>query len=433
MKKQLLSIILVLFTTITLYACNSVGNLRSEGNGVKQVNDSLSIAIYGYTEVGLNSWDSKLKDFASQYEPPLKIDIYSAEEYNVEEKQKFTSEIMGGGGVDVIFVEPYTFNDVNKTMKSGAFIDLNELIKKDNSFNPDKYYMNVLNAAKFEDKQYVLPISFGVSTIITTKQMLAQTNTEADDFATVTKLVNRLNEINNDKSFLINAVYPFQYTQFSSIFVFDDYVDYTNGAVNINTSELAEFCKEAKNIETLNNLDLFYTSSAEMGAKRLEQKEVFGIMSGSFLDTLTIANISKMVKNPQDLAVFPIRDKKGGLAADINMSVAINASSENVSVAYDFIKEIIDSRMPLDANVSKATNESLFSNLYNVNRIDNAIIKKLYTTVDYMYDEINRCNFKSNSASEVITKNLKPYFNDQATLESCLETAQSAMEIYISE
>lgn len=80
-------------------------------------------------------------------------------------------EIAAGKGTDIlIFDSWFSKSDI----AGGMLKDLSTYMEADEEFDKGKYYTNILDAYKLENKQYVLPVSFQISTFAGKAELLGQ-------------------------------------------------------------------------------------------------------------------------------------------------------------------------------------------------------------------------------------------------------------------
>lgn len=97
-----------------------------------------------------------------------KVNIVSFK--TIEELEtRMSSEIMSGEGPDLVFWSYFNYNstlDMRRMAESGYFVDLNEYLDKDDSFNRADYYEPVLDCGKINGSQYSIPLWFSVPFVL---------------------------------------------------------------------------------------------------------------------------------------------------------------------------------------------------------------------------------------------------------------------------
>lgn len=134
------------------------------------------------TDYQLKNAVDNMADYYMQKYPDIKIKVEMPSEETVQEHsadiQKWNTKILAGKGPDVYLLsadyEHYVYEkgmeeklikNVDKTMRSGAFASLSSYMEKDPFWKNTNYNKNILEAGKYNGKQYVLPITcqyFGV-------------------------------------------------------------------------------------------------------------------------------------------------------------------------------------------------------------------------------------------------------------------------------
>ncbi|RED75090.1 ABC transporter substrate-binding protein [Cohnella phaseoli] len=73
------------------------------------------------------------------------------------------TEVLSGKGADIISLSELPYD---KYVKKEALVDLSELMAKDDSFDNNSYYGNIMDALKKDDGLYVIPLEFSLSMMI---------------------------------------------------------------------------------------------------------------------------------------------------------------------------------------------------------------------------------------------------------------------------
>lgn len=113
--------------------------------------DSKSITLWMYNdEMHGNQYelyDDVIKNFRLHNSGVNFYKVDMSENTSENSDKKLQTLLMAGKGPDIIFIDRNTFPDIYKTMKSGAFCDINKFLNEDKDYNADNYYQDVLKAA----------------------------------------------------------------------------------------------------------------------------------------------------------------------------------------------------------------------------------------------------------------------------------------------
>jgi ABC-type glycerol-3-phosphate transport system substrate-binding protein len=139
---------------------------------VEQVNDSLTLWAPYITDVDQmeDAWPINQKVFLEkaiqEYNRESEIKITPVfEEVEPAQLENYYSKLytamMAGNGPDIILFDHVSsrYLDIYKTQDAGALADLTELMEGDEEFERTLYFERVLDAAKRNGKQYVIPCS----------------------------------------------------------------------------------------------------------------------------------------------------------------------------------------------------------------------------------------------------------------------------------
>lgn len=92
--------------------------------------------------------------------------------------KRLNTEILRGKGPDIISIQGLPYQ---KYIDKQVLVDLNELIKQDQSFKRHEYFTNILEACEFQGKLYALPVSFLFPVMIADGAMLEKAGVIIDD------------------------------------------------------------------------------------------------------------------------------------------------------------------------------------------------------------------------------------------------------------
>ena len=119
------------------------------------------LTLYSYT-MNSDMITPAVNIFSEMY-PDVSVDVVSLSDK--EYVNLLLAELPAGKGPDLILSPTDDFGgDVYKTMNSNLFVDLNQLILRDDEFSLDEYIENVMNAGIYKGKRYIMPIEIRTST-----------------------------------------------------------------------------------------------------------------------------------------------------------------------------------------------------------------------------------------------------------------------------
>ena len=88
----------------------------------------------------------------------------------IEDYEKvITTELMAGEGADIIEVLGLPYK---KFIDKNVLANMSEIIKNDNTFDINKYHQGLLNACKYKDNLYIMPINFAFGSFGANKNIM---------------------------------------------------------------------------------------------------------------------------------------------------------------------------------------------------------------------------------------------------------------------
>lgn len=187
MKKLLKAIIVLLTITLLCTSCNKpVPSEDGSSEGTSNVTPKTQAGTFTVAVISKNktplqrNFLSIGEYFFKDTHPNVKINFQSTDIGNDEEEmaafQKIATEMMAGRGPDLIYYDSSfgTSIDIYKMFDSELFIDLDTFIKNDKEFNLSDYNTNVIDAIRYDGKQYALPVSYGIPMFYSTKEVMEE-------------------------------------------------------------------------------------------------------------------------------------------------------------------------------------------------------------------------------------------------------------------
>jgi|GEM_PF-565069 len=275
-----------------------------------------------------------------------------------EDILKMTTEIKAGEGPDIICFEQYMFNSLYKTMGSGAFCDLNELIANDDTFGNLDLNQEILDMGVYRGKRYCVPLRYGMPFLISTKGVLEDSGITISDDWTLEDMLNALKDYTarSGKQYFFDS--PISFSYFLN-FIGRDFIDYENSQCNFQSEEFIRLMELYKDL-------ISYT----MPADQVPQNELpsMSIKNKRFLmvinhilspEQLQVQNSIYNAILGEDLAIypFPTMDGNGEIPIFIMRAAAVNQKCKNKQAALDFIEEL------LSVNAQAAHDENLNNNI----------------------------------------------------------------------
>ena len=419
-------------TVLELYATNGY------------VDQTISEAIVRYNETNkeyfIEVTGRYTADGVYYYMPDDSQDDVSNEmlQDNISLNDKLAMDIMNGIGPDILIFT----NDMGRLNNSNNLADLSMYLGE---LDQDKYFTNVINAAKTDGKLYQLPVTFGIEGIHTDSgnagaSGLGFTTKEYEEF-----LYGPLNGYDLDQAG--QAYY------FANLFnaMSDKFI--ANGKVDFSGPEFAELAEFVKNNvrEKAPTMD----SDEMSNEKRFQNDSIARLVEYASI-VMYLSGVNDM-KGSRAILGIPSSDGRGPMLTTI-LSVAVSAQAVNVEACAEFAKLLLSDEIQTKYAVSDhftvnrevyKKNESLILDYCNGARgnqefgIDRRTFEPVknrmkFTEDDMSYLEniiLNCSHFNSSDASVniILIEEMPPYFLGQKDLNSVIKIAQDRAQKVLDE
>ena len=364
------------------------------------------------------------------------------ERMNLKTEQSLSDElamdIMNGVGPDILIIR----NDMGRLNNPDNLVDLSKYLGDP---DPEKYFTNVIDAAKTDGKLYQLPVTFGIEGIHTDSQYagasgLGFTTKEYEDF-----LYGPLNGYDLDQAG--------QACYFATLFnaMSDKFI--VNGKVDFSGPEFAELAEFVKNNvrEKAPSVD-----SDEVSGENRFQNERTARLTNYERITMYLAGVNELQGSKAILGI-PSSDGRGPMLSS-SLSVAVSAQAVNIDACAEFAKLLLSDEVQFElaktnrftvnrAAYKKVTslvveycNSPRASQEFEINSITFEPIKnRLKFTEDdlaYLESIILSCShFDSADASVtiILIEEMPPYFLGQKDLQSVIKIAQDRAQKVLDE
>lgn len=363
-------------------------------------------------------------------------------------KDTLVKDIMVGEGPDVILFDGWVFNNIVKTMDTGAFYDLNEFITSDENFDLDELSEPVLSCGQYEQKQYFIPINYFIPMLITTKGIKEEFGFEYDKKATIDDLLGIMRDINVERDDI--------QVLSSRPFIQDIFNGRGKELYDLNTKQVTMDRKDIKNtIEEYLALDNYvdgemYSYDFMKSADDLSNKELvffnpyrYNVSDLMFLNSYIMARNERKI----ELYSFPKAEQGSGLVATPRECIAINSRTKMKQEAYNFIKMAINEGYQQSESMdyipinNKALEGQLKENLLsgrNTN-IDNytftvrTLPQDLQEQFMEMVEGVTICKWTDTVMYSYLYESVSQYKEGGYTLEEALDNAEQKMKLYLNE
>lgn len=316
---------------------------------VAQLNTGLVIYAGDSLKYDLSEYTNVLSTFQKEH-PAVETSFYDlAADETVEEsaaQAALKTALAGGGGPDVI-VDGCWVQDVEKLAGSGIFYDMDRLLEKDAAFALDEQYQKaVVDRGVFAGKRVVMPLFFQVNTFSSTEELLSKSRFEGLQSYTSEEFCSYANAFleENPEMALFN-----------------------NTAVQYRTIVEAFFAE--LNAETLQSdafrevLEVCLRNTERQRELGIDAEDLsrpyFALESGKYLfycnDNNQVLQDLGTFQSLGKATYFTLKNGQGSLNGGILYFAAINAQSENLQNALDFVKLLLTNYQDIPRYLPQAT------------------------------------------------------------------------------
>ena len=239
---------------------------------------------------------------------------------NLSLNDNLAMDIMNGVGPDILIIK----GDMGRLYNPNYLVDLSNYF---GDLDSEKYFKNIIDAAKTDGKLYQLPVCFDIEGIHTDSKYAGAsgqgfTPKEYEDF-----LYGPLN------GYDLNQAGQAYY--FTSLFTAMSDKFYVNGKVDFSVPEFAELADFVKN----NVKEKAPTFEAEYSDERSAQNEKIARLTTYSLITLYLAGVNEL-QGANAILGIPSADGRGPMARS-SLSVAVSAQSVNIDACAEFAKMLL--------------------------------------------------------------------------------------------
>ena len=404
-------------------------------------------------------YGGSLIDFYKKIYPNVNV---TKEDYLDADLDAFSAQlsvdIAAGKGPDVIFTDSMFNTDVYKVIQAGAFLELDDLIAQDASFdlNDDDYIKEVFDAAVYNGKRYAIPFSYSIPLYIANPYRLDDIGF---DLSKASDTVSFLNEVvrttpkaqatPNYLSSFEGSILGSELLNLSGIRL----VDYeTNTALpdEDGLKRLLDAFKPYYHIDAdADSIDSnSFRGNYMSAAPFLNNGIVMFLLTPrptAFIFTANEMNVRS------DFEMIVIPDMDGKIHANCNRAAAIRAGSPNIQNAWNFIKIMLSYEMQSHMGITRGVpvmKSAIAAQVEEYRNIWDGVTGefKNYTFKDMSDEEaqalidavmdIDSCGMFGTYTSPVtkmLVDHMTPYLKDEVSYETALTGLKNQLRLYVSE
>lgn len=418
-------------------------------------NNQMSIYISHYDTLLLNA----VTEFNSKnVNNPIKVHEFDYTAGMEEVKTKMITELMAGEGPDIIYVpDDRMFPQIRKIIESGAFCDLNSLIINDTEFNLSDYNKTVLDSGIIDGKRYIIPLSYTIPSLWTTKNTLDRSNVHVDstkctwkDFFSEAKKY--MDKNNGQKKYFVG--FPYDEPQYIMGDICGELVDYKNKKAKFNSPMFIDFLKDYKagSASVCPNDEI---TSLDRLSRYLEDNSIVIISTVGYISPYHTYCLNSILteKLGEEIILLnnPLLDKSSHRSAYPTRMVGINSNSKYKEKAFEFIKLLLSENYQSNLNLSGIP----VSAIGYTNAVDNfkaAGVRENYETylgvtiekpvplstqviknMDEVISSINTCNIVDRRITEIVSAEVTEYLKSDISAGATANRINEKVILYLNE
>ncbi len=352
---------------------------------------------------------------------------------SVEDYQTYlNTKIMSGKAEDIIF---NSFLPVTKYSEMGVFEDLSKYISWTPEWTDDNYFMNVLTSAKEDGGEiYLLPYIAkfdvqGFSGELLSEQPQLENNIKDQSFSARMSVANELYSNTAKNNAYLIQLGELSYANYLIEDAFSEFIDDQNKTVNIKSDKYIKLLEEVKGLSEENafgsdvdfyNGEYYYAAICDYDVQAAYYE----------LDNSALVSYS-----------MPMANKDGNISINANNCIALNSSSKNKNLAWEFIKYILSDEVQSQPSIhGLAVNKKGFEaaveryyNFYSEN--NNGTVDRLeyQALLENWMGQINDCDTVDSALWALIEEENMKFFEGQQNAETTASVLQRKIEQYFNE
>lgn len=260
-------------------------------------------------------------------------------------------EIMGGKGADLIDLSHFS---TYSYAKSELLCNLYDFMDKDSSFNREDYYTNIFTAKEIDGALYTLPTSFTYDMMVVSRPLTENIfmNYNMLDYKTILDIYESIVSLESSPK---TRILPGIVKEYFWRYEFPAYYDANAGKAYFDGDEFVEYLEKTDSIVT--PYDPIYQ---EWDKKRLAGDDSFMksdyLFCGLEVTAIDVFNLLVDYKNISE--PIPIVSSKGdSMFRAIQAEYGIPTSSNNMDLAWEFLKFCVEEKIPPDSSDKEKAQE----------------------------------------------------------------------------
>jgi multiple sugar transport system substrate-binding protein len=351
---------------------------------------------------------------------------------------RVSTELMAGSGPDIFFPTLMFDADMFKMADAGAFLDLNEFIEQDDSFNLDDYIKPVLDGGIFRGKRYLMPFEYNVNVFVSIPEKLDEIGFDMSEIGSpisfMDEIVRTMPKAQTNRNFKTMATGSMWWALHTASRM--KYADFEANTVLPYEETLEKLVRAYKPYFSFDGA-VYETHLRDLR----NGVTMFGVC-GNITDFFFLAS---QINTISDIQMNVIPDMNGKIHVRSTGAATIRSGSPNQQNAWNFIKLMLSpenqsrdtfQNMPVHKRSLIAHIERLYNFCDGVK--DHFIFTKLsnedvqayialITAIDYS------SSFDSSQTNMMFHDYMMPFWEDKVSYETAIAGLKNDLRLYMSE
>ena len=418
-----------------------------EGPGLDDLVETDSLVIY--IMKANEAWERQLID-RFQMATGVEVEIVSVEGDAFSYAERVMNDLAAGSGPDVLFVEKLSGFDVSKVALTRSFLDLTDILAEDPEFSENDYLDGVLEAGQFGGRQYTMPVAYDLLLAVSPTEVLKELgfdwsgiDTMSDFLEEIARLMPAAEQNPSFQRMLYSKNSLNKLLQASGICL----IDYEAGEVLPDEEALREFLEAYKAYFPYDYDEFGGGLSVNIGDRVLTSGQCAFWPPTDIKGLVQTMDILQLKSCEYLYHVIP--GQTNAAVGCITSQLAIPANAKNTANAYQFIKFMISEETQSDYYmignhpIHKSALQKTVQEAPSVYEANGQFLLDYETPA--LTDE------EAQSLLEVLTgidqfsqrapydlwmilqESMLPFFQDEASYETCLADLKNRLTLYLSE
>ena len=366
------------------------------------------------------------------------------------------TELLTGKGPDIFLASGLP---IRKYIGKNLLADLGGYMEKDGSFDDSHYYMNILNALKYDNRFYTLPVSISFNVLAVDKKILEKESVSIDDsawnwkeaIAAGRKLTGSGGSARKlfmpvTSSMLLDYLLQGNYSQF---------LDLNGKKASFNTQEFIDLLKMVKEFGESGQSGTHSYSANYSDPEAIEKGSIV-FNPQVFMDYTSYAFLRSLYKDQVKLLKYPAAGDAQGKVFNPQALLALNNNSRNKDVAWEFLRLLLSDEIQSEELSGFAVNRSALKKVaewavemttsggmaYAI-QSGNDDKPKIFTPspltqddIDYInsfIENMSICNSTDMQVQKIVSGEAAAYFSGSKSPEETAKLIQQKVELYLGE